>query len=796
MKTASTIAAACLLLAPSARAEGSVRLPQPWHHVNNRAHVGIPSVAVSPKNDRMWATWYAGVTPGEDSNNYVVLATSADRGQTWKEVLIADPDGLGPKRAFDPEVWVAPDGLLRWTWTERVAPLQAECDSAYAGCGADPRNDELMMTTLSAEDEPSGAPPAPVRIGRGVMMCKPIVAADGRWLFPVAHWREEPSACILSTTNGVDFVELGGATVPKNERSFDEHTLVERADGAFWMLVRTHSGLSESASKDGGRTWDVCEESGLGHPSARLFLRRLASGRLLLVKHGRIGEKTRRERLMAFLSEDDGATWQGGLMIDGRSGVSYPDGDQFADGTIVVTYDYSRTNERLVLAAFFTEEDVLAARNASGKLSLHKVISSRDTQDPDWTGVDPRLGRSVGIDGTTIWIDGRHLPREGRAFKSAPPYARLPHKLEGKLSPQAVHAGQDSAGVSFRFTTSAQRLVFEWTLTRAPSAPPSDPAANRCGIDVYGRMAGGGWGFVANGPSAKRFGNRLEIEWDQGRECRVYLPAAVGVRSFRVGVPRGSAVEPPTPVAERPVVFFGTGNFQGVAASRPGLALPSIVGRALDMPVLNLGLVGVDAVEPNFLDLLSSLDAAAYVVDSAWGTEGADEKVGSLARELRARRPSAPVIFAADFLPSGGDAMIDKTRLNDFGFVEGARACADVLRRAIANSPAVVPKIESISSVTNAPASEAKPAPETKPVDVLPEKKPEPVPAANPVENNPVPAPVAKPAEENPAPAPTVKPAEENPAPAAKPAAAAEKKPVPAPKKASADPLPGLEDLM
>ena len=37
----------------------------------------VPSLAVTP-GGRMWATWYAGITPGQDENNYVVLATSGD----------------------------------------------------------------------------------------------------------------------------------------------------------------------------------------------------------------------------------------------------------------------------------------------------------------------------------------------------------------------------------------------------------------------------------------------------------------------------------------------------------------------------------------------------------------------------------------------------------------------------------------------------------------------------------------------------------------------------------------------
>ena len=53
--------------------------------------------AVAP-GGRLWATWYAGVTPAEDFNNYVVLSSSGDGGSTWQEVLTVDPDGGGPVR--------------------------------------------------------------------------------------------------------------------------------------------------------------------------------------------------------------------------------------------------------------------------------------------------------------------------------------------------------------------------------------------------------------------------------------------------------------------------------------------------------------------------------------------------------------------------------------------------------------------------------------------------------------------------------------------------------------------------
>ena len=88
-----------------------IGIPGDCHSLESRRFQGIPSLAVSPKG-RLWAIWYAGKTPGEDRNNYVVVATSGNCGETWQETLIIDPDGEGPVRAFDPEVWLAPDGRL------------------------------------------------------------------------------------------------------------------------------------------------------------------------------------------------------------------------------------------------------------------------------------------------------------------------------------------------------------------------------------------------------------------------------------------------------------------------------------------------------------------------------------------------------------------------------------------------------------------------------------------------------------------------------------------------------------
>ena len=81
-----------------------------------------------------------------------------------------------------------------------------------------------------------------------------------------------------------------------------------------------------------------------------------------------------RSHLTAFVSDDDGRTWTGGLLLDERAGVAYPDGVQAPDGTITVIYDRNRTGEREILTARFREEDARAGRDASGQVRLRGLV--------------------------------------------------------------------------------------------------------------------------------------------------------------------------------------------------------------------------------------------------------------------------------------------------------------------------------------------------------------------------------------------------------------------------------------
>ncbi len=318
------------------------------YNPESRKFTGISSMAVS-REGRLWAVWYTGITPAEDENNYVVVATSGDKGATWEEVLAIDPDGPGPVRAYDPEVWTDPDGKLWVFWAQHIRPVRA------TNCGV-----WAITTTEGGSADPEWS--APIRISDGVMMCKPVVLSDGIWALPVSFWQlsENSAKMVVSSDKGQSWQIRGGVNVPEHVRNHDEQMIVERKNGSLWMLVRTNYGIGESISTDRGYNWSPLIPSRIQHPPARFFISRLNSGNLLLVKHGPVDMKTGRSHLMAFISEDDGFSWSAGLLLDERPGVSYPDGQQTSDGNIWITYDYSRTKDQNILMTTFTEDDILS----------------------------------------------------------------------------------------------------------------------------------------------------------------------------------------------------------------------------------------------------------------------------------------------------------------------------------------------------------------------------------------------------------------------------------------------------
>lgn len=349
-----------------------------YDKINYGMNIGIER---TPKG-RIWACWVGG---GDNDKAYFVLATSDNSGATWsKPRLVIDPhDETLPdnRRTIAGNLWLDPLGRL-WIFFDQSMSFFDGRAGTWGSVCENPDSENPVWSK-------------PKRIWHGSMLNKPVVLSNGDWMLTISLWDRgkisKPSYLgmyheidefrmaniITSSDFGKTWTRRGGIKFPKP--SFDEACIIERKDGVLWITSRTEEGIWEGFSSDQGKTWSLPQKSSISNPVTRHFIRRLNSGRLLLIKHGtKINESPGiRSQLAAFLSSDDGKTWTPGLLLDERTGISYPDGFEAPDGNIYISYDKWRDLYGEILMACFKEEDIIAGKffteKAQTKIQITKA---------------------------------------------------------------------------------------------------------------------------------------------------------------------------------------------------------------------------------------------------------------------------------------------------------------------------------------------------------------------------------------------------------------------------------------
>ena len=341
----------------------------------SREWQGCPTIARTAKG-RLWAGWYSGGIQEPDERNYNLLVYSDDEGLTWSEpVLVIDSRPEINLRAIDIQLWLDPEGRLRVFWTQTGESV----DRDETGRRSEYCDDIFGIWEISTQDVDADRQKwtEPVRISDGFLRCRPTVLSDSRIIMCPYDWVHDRYAYNISKDGGRTWERFFGAVKAGDMKWFDETMVVERKDGVLWMLARTKTegALAQTFSIDGGNTWLPVGLSRIKNPSSRFWIGRLRSGRLLLINHH---EFTGRNRLAAFLSEDDGETWPYYLLLDERSNVSYPDVAECPDGSILCMYDRERFTLGEILLARFTEEDICAGELVTeGSYRKRKISACR-----------------------------------------------------------------------------------------------------------------------------------------------------------------------------------------------------------------------------------------------------------------------------------------------------------------------------------------------------------------------------------------------------------------------------------
>lgn len=233
-------------------------------------------------------------------------------------------------------------------------------------------------------------------------------------------------------------------------------------------------------------------------------------------------------------------------------------------------------------------------------------------------------------------------------------YVRLPDRAQADVRPAVWNLSRQSAGLAVHFYCNAPEIRVRYTVGGAHSMPHM-PATGVSGVDLYCIDSDGARHFNFGSYS---FGDTISYHYRNipankyhrlGYEYRLYLPLYNAVKWLEIGVPESASFQFLPLVEDLPIVVYGTSIVQGACASRPAMGWTNLLERAVDHPVVNLGFSGNGRMEEPLIDLISEIDARAYVFDCLPNlTENSDEEVYRLLTEgvkrLRTKR-TAPILM-------------------------------------------------------------------------------------------------------------------------------------------------------
>jgi len=273
------------------------------------------------------------------------------------------------------------------------------------------------------------------------------------------------------------------------------------------------------------------------------------------------------------------------------------------------------------------------------------------------------------IEGDTAWYDVSSWGVEGKGWSDTSRYYdRLPARAASTVRPAVWSLSRQSAGMATRFETDSTSFSARYRLSMSRLAMFHMPATGVSGLDLYVHLEDGrDYWLAGTKPATQVVEQRMVSGVDPGtRLYTAYLPLYNGVDKLEIGVDVGATFRPVPPRTEKPVVFYGTSIMQGGVASRPGMSISAVLGRWFDVPTVNLGFSGNGTMDLPVAELMTELDAAAYVIDCCpnMTPQMITERTEPLVHTLRDARPDVPILLVEDRNYTNGVLVESSRRRN------------------------------------------------------------------------------------------------------------------------------------
>lgn len=307
---------------------------------------------------RLWASVLCG---GDSADGFLTLAYSDTQGKEWVEPALAIDARDRGYAVRNGQLWLSPKGEL-WLF-------YSVFDGYYDGRGS------MWAVVSKNPDDEKPLWSEPSYLGVGIPTGRPAVGKGGEIILPVALWGREvisydkalfiankwrtprfasPYADSYSALDekrgaGIYISHDGGASWQEHlgvvkcegesvKARYNNPQLFLDSGGSLRMVLRASgTAWSFSSRSFDGKTWSAPTRF-VSAPDQNFAVKRLADGRLLMVRNGRFDRYLHwlPEGLYAYLSDDCGESWYGGLRLASDNVTINPVVAESKDGTIYI----------------------------------------------------------------------------------------------------------------------------------------------------------------------------------------------------------------------------------------------------------------------------------------------------------------------------------------------------------------------------------------------------------------------------------------------------------------------------
>ena len=281
-------------------------------------YISVKASSVAVTGDG--CVWTSSIATDKEGLNSVLISRSADCRQ-W------ETDTLRLNGCVEAVLWAGPSGkLMMFCSTVDGTITMKICDNPQA---------ESVVWADGSD------------LGRGPWKCTaPPVVSNGVWVLPVSF--QKGVFTLISSDNGVTWVRSKTILRVPDKVSGDNNPVITLDGKSLSIYMRT-TGTTHcyrSQSFDDGVNW-TAPELFMPNPDRDICFERLSDGRLLMVKCSRMDHNVHiaSQRLNAYLSDDDGLTWYGGLVAAAGRKASDPKTTLGKDGRVYVFYTHDAQGE-------------------------------------------------------------------------------------------------------------------------------------------------------------------------------------------------------------------------------------------------------------------------------------------------------------------------------------------------------------------------------------------------------------------------------------------------------------------